>query len=76
MDNSEDRKWLYDKLKANGLGISYKDFENTLGNEEDLKWYYGRANSIGLQVGSYDDFSTLFSSKPAVSVAHGKATRL
>ena len=68
MDNSEDRKWLYDKLKANGLGISYKDFENTLGNEEDLKWYYDRANGIGLQVGSYDDFSTLFSSKP-VSVA-------
>lgn len=68
MDNSEDKKWLYDKLKANGLGISYKDFENTLENEEDLKWYYGRANSIGLQVGSYDDFSTLFSSKP-VSVA-------
>lgn len=69
MDNSEDKKWLYDKLKANGLGISYKDFENTLGNEEDLKWYYDRANGIGLQVGSYDDFSTLFSSKPAVSVA-------
>ena len=68
MDNSEDKKWLYDKLKANGLGISYKDFENTLGNEEDLKWYYDRANNIGLQVGSYDDFSTLFSSKP-VSVA-------
>lgn len=68
MDNSEDKKWLYDKLKANGLGISYKDFENTLGNEEDLKWYYDRANGIGLQVGSYDDFSTLFSSKP-VSVA-------
>lgn len=68
MDNSEDKKWLYDKLKANGLGISYKDFENTLGNEEDLKWYYDRANTIGLQVGSYDDFSTLFSSKP-VSVA-------
>lgn len=65
MDNSEDKKWLYDKLKANGLGISYKDFENTLGNEEDLKWYYDRANTIGLQVGSYDDFSTLFSSKPA-----------
>ena len=69
MDNSEDKKWLYDKLKAAGLGISYKDFENTLGNEEDLKWYYDRANNIGLQVGSYDDFSTLFSSKPAVSVA-------
>ena len=65
MDNSEDRKWLYDKLKAAGLGISYKDFESTLGNEEDLKWYYDRANNIGLQVGSYDDFSTLFSSKPA-----------
>lgn len=69
MDNSEDRKWLYDKLKAAGLGISYKDFESTLGNEEDLKWYYDRANNIGLQIGSYDDFSTLFSSKPAVSVA-------
>lgn len=69
MDNSEDRKWLYDKLKAAGLGISYKDFESTLGNEENLKWYYDRANNIGLQIGSYDDFSTLFSSKPAVSVA-------
>lgn len=69
MDNSEDRKWLYDKLKANGLGISYKDFENTLENEEDLKWYYDRANNIRLQVGSYEDFSTLFSSKPALSVA-------
>lgn len=60
MNNSEDKKWLYGKLKDNGLSISYEDFENTLSNEDDRKWYYDKANSLGLQVGTLDEFTNLF----------------
>ena len=62
-DAEEDSKWLYGKLKDNGLSISYDDFKSSLSNEVYLKMYYDTALKLGLEVGSYDDFTKLFKSK-------------
>lgn len=67
MQNTEDRKWLYEQLKDNGYDIgSQEEFEASLdNNEEDAKWYHEQATSLGLEVGNYEDFGSLFRNKPA-----------
>ena len=66
MQNTEDRKWLYEQLKDNGYDIgSQEEFESSLdNNEEDAKWYHEQATSLGLEVGNYEDFGSLFRNKP------------
>lgn len=65
MQNTEDRKWLYEQLKDNGYEIgSQEEFESSLdNNEEDAKWYHEQATSLGLEVGNYEDFGSLFRNK-------------
>ena len=65
-NNSEDIKWLYDKLKAKGYDIgSQQEFTSSLSDEADRDWYYNKAVGMGLNVGSKDDFNALYA--PAVA---------
>lgn len=60
MWNDEDRKWLYDQMKNNGVNAgSYDDFAKSLENKEDRDWYYQKSRSLGFNVGSADDFASM-----------------
>lgn len=60
MWNDDDRKWLYEKMRRNGVDTgSYADFTKSLENKEDRDWYYQKSLSLGLKVGSADDFSSM-----------------
>lgn len=67
-NNTEDIKWLYDKLKAKGYDIgSQQEFTSSLADEADRDWYYDKAVGMGLNVGSKDDFNALYA--PAAPAA-------
>lgn len=55
---ADDRKWLYEKLKAAKCDIgSEAEFNSSIqNNEEDRRWYYDKAKELDLDMGSYDDF--------------------
>ncbi|MBQ9203486.1 MAG: hypothetical protein IJ155_04500 [Prevotella sp.] len=58
MWNDDDRKWLYEQMKAAGVNTgTYDDFTKSLNNKEDRDWYYNKSRSLGLNVGSSDDFA-------------------
>ncbi len=60
-NNTEDIKWLYDKLRAKGYDIgSQQEFTSSLANQADRDWYYDKAVGMGLDVGSKDDFNALY----------------
>ncbi|MBD5317863.1 MAG: hypothetical protein HDS09_01145, partial [Bacteroides sp.] len=60
-NNTEDIKWLYDKLKAKGYDIgSQQEFTSSLANQADRDWYYDKAVGMGLDVGGKDDFNALY----------------
>ena len=60
MWNDDDRKWLYEQMKKNGVNTgSYDDFTKSLDNKEDRDWYYQKSLSLGLNVGSADDFASM-----------------
>ena len=60
-NNTEDIKWLYDKLKTKGYDIgSQQEFTSSLANQDDRDWYYDKAVGMGLDVGSKDDFNALY----------------
>lgn len=60
-NNTEDIKWLYDKLRAKGYDIgSQQEFTSSLANQADRDWYYDKAVGMGLDVGSKDDFNSLY----------------
>lgn len=60
MWNDEDRKWLYEQMRKNGVNTgSYDDFTKSLDNKEDRDWYYQKSRSLGLNVGSADDFASM-----------------
>lgn len=60
MWNDDDRKWLYEQMKKNGVNTgSYDDFSKSLENKEDRDWYYQKSRSLGLNVGSADDFASM-----------------
>ena len=41
MNDNNDVKWLYAKMKAKGYDIgSENDFKASLANREDREWYY------------------------------------
>ena len=74
MWNDDDRKWLYEQMKKNGVNTgSYDDFTKSLDNKEDRDWYYQKSRSLGLNVGSADDFASMMVQpvqKPAPAPAH------
>ena len=60
MWNDDDRKWLYNQMRKNGVDTgSYDDFSKSLDNKEDRDWYYQKSRSLGLNVGSADDFASM-----------------
>ena len=60
MWNDDDRKWLYEQMKKNGVNTgSYDNFTKSLDNKEDRDWYYQKSRSLGLNVGSADDFASM-----------------
>lgn len=60
MWNDDDRKWLYEQMRKNGVNTgSYDDFSKSLDNKEDRDWYYQKSRSLGLNVGSADDFASM-----------------
>lgn len=60
MWNDDDRKWLYEQMKKNGVNTgSYDDFSKSLENKEDRDWYYQKSRSLGLNVGSANDFASM-----------------
>lgn len=60
MWNDDDRKWLYEQMRKNGVNTgSYDDFTKSLDNKEDRDWYYQKSRSLGLNVGSADDFASM-----------------
>ena len=60
MWNDDDRRWLYEQMRKNGVNTgSYDDFTNSLNNEEDRNWYYEKSRSLGLNVGSANDFASM-----------------
>ena len=62
--DSNDIKWLYGKLKSNGLNIgSEADFTSSLANSDDRKWYYEKAKGMGLKMGSMADFDGIYAPK-------------
>ncbi len=70
-NNTEDIKWLYDKLKAKGYDIgSQQEFTSSLANDADRNWYYDKAVGMGLNVGSKEDFNALYA--PASQPQQGK----
>ena len=66
VNDNDDIKWLYGKLKAKGYNIgSEAEFKTSLANGEDRKWYYEKAKGMGLDMGSMDDFESLYAPKQA-----------
>ena len=66
VNDNDDIKWLYGKLKANGYNIgSEAEFKSSLANGEDRKWYYEKAKGMGLDMGSMNDFESMYAPKAA-----------
>lgn len=66
VNDNDDIKWLYGKLKAKGYNIgSEAEFKSSLANGEDRKWYYEKAKGMGLNMGSMDDFESIYAPKAA-----------
>lgn len=66
VNDNDDIKWLYGKLKAKGYNIgSEAEFKSSLANGEDRKWYYEKAKGMGLDMGSMDDFESMYAPKAA-----------
>lgn len=66
VNDNDDIKWLYGKLKAKGYNIgSEAEFKSSLANGEDRKWYYEKAKGMGLDMGSMDDFESIYAPKAA-----------
>ena len=64
MNDNNDVKWLYAKMKAKGYDIgSENDFKASLANREDREWYYQKSKNMGLDVGTMDDFESIFAPK-------------
>ena len=58
--NEEDRQWLYDTMKSNGIDTgSYDDFKSSLDNEEDRQWYYDKGKELGLDLGTKQEFDDM-----------------
>lgn len=68
VNDNDDIKWLYGKLKSKGYNIgSEAEFKSSLANGEDRKWYYEKAKGMGLNMGSMDDFESMYAPKAAPS---------
>lgn len=66
VNDNDDIKWLYGKLKAKGYNIgSEAEFKSSLANGEDRKWYYEKAKGMGLNMGSMADFESMYAPKAA-----------
>ena len=66
VNDNDDIKWLYGKLKAKGYNIgSEAEFKSSLANGEDRKWYYEKAKGMGLDMGSMDDFESMYAPEAA-----------
>ena len=66
VNDNDDIKWLYGKLKSKGYNIgSEAEFKSSLANGEDRKWYYEKAKGMGLDMGSMDDFESMYAPKAA-----------
>lgn len=66
VNDNDDIKWLYGKLKARGYNIgSEAEFKSSLANGEDRKWYYEKAKGMGLDMGSMADFESMYAPKAA-----------
>ena len=66
VNDNDDIKWLYGKLKAKGYNIgSEAEFKSSLANAEDRKWYYQKAKGMGLNMGSMADFDGMYAPKVA-----------
>ena len=66
VNDNDDIKWLYGKLKAKGYNIgSEAEFRSSLANGEDRKWYYEKAKGMGLDMGSMADFESMYAPKAA-----------
>lgn len=66
VNDNDDIKWLYGKLKAKGYNIgSEAEFKSSLANGEDRKWYYEKAKGMGLDMGSMADFESMYAPKAA-----------
>lgn len=66
VNDNDDIKWLYGKLKSKGYNIgSEAEFKSSLANGEDRKWYYEKAKGMGLNKGSMDDFESMYAPKAA-----------
>lgn len=54
VNDNDDIKWLYGKLKAKGYNIgSEAEFKSSLANGEDRKWYYEKAKGMGLDMAAW-----------------------
>lgn len=72
VNDNDDIKWLYGKLKAKGYNIgSEAEFQSSLANGEDRKWYYEKAKGMGLDMGSMDDFESMYAPKAAPAPKKG-----
>ncbi|WP_440333572.1 MuF-C-terminal domain-containing protein [Leyella stercorea] len=72
VNDNDDIKWLYGKLKAKGYNIgSEAEFKSSLANGEDRKWYYEKAKGMGLDMGSMDDFESMYAPKAAPAPKKG-----
>ena len=68
VNDNDDIKWLYGKLKAKGYNIgSEAEFKSSLANGEDRKWYYEKAKGMGLDMGSMNDFESMYAPKAALA---------
>lgn len=66
VNDNDDIKWLYGKLKAKGYNVgSEAEFKSSLANGEDRKWYYEKAKGMGLDMGSMNDFESMYAPKAA-----------
>jgi N12 class adenine-specific DNA methylase/PAS domain-containing protein len=66
VNDNDDIKWLYGKLKSKGYNIgSEAEFKSSLANGEDRKWYYEKAKGMGLDMGSMADFESMYAPKAA-----------
>ena len=66
VNDNDDIKWLYGKLKSKGYNIgSEAEFKSSLANGEDRKWYYEKAKGMGLNMGSMNDFESMYAPKAA-----------
>lgn len=72
VNDNDDIKWLYGKLKAKGYNIgSEAEFKSSLANGEDRKWYYVKAKGMGLDMGSMNDFESMYAPKAAPAPKKG-----